>query len=88
MSEPAAFERARALKRFTAGSVGDMAVIVSEQEAFEVLDYLEETASPQDFDLATLGADIHEARLTANPWLVLDHITIAGVPIARRIELH
>lgn len=88
MNEPAPFERARAVKAFAKGTVGELAVVLSQQEAFEVLDYLEATASPTQFDLVTLGADIHEARMSANPWLVLDHFTIEGVSMTKRIELH
>lgn len=88
MNEPAAFERARALKRFSAAPAAELAVVVSESEAFEVLDYLEATATPERFCIEKLSADIAEARLLCNPWFVLEHISIEGIPIARALELH
>lgn len=88
MTEPAVFARARILREFNAGAIFEVAVLASDAEAFEVLDYLEHAATAKDFDLAALSAGIEEARMASDPWLVLEHILIEGVPMVRKLELN
>ena len=87
---PLVLERANALRRY-AKAVGaritDLQVTITTAEAFDVLDAIEASA---DYlcDASLLLDDLARARMAGNPWLVLDHWVVMGVPRAPVERLH
>ena len=84
--KPAALEKASALHRFAAMTgqpPKDFAVIATLGEGYELLDYLASGGCGRMRDHELLLADIEEAKLAGDPWLVLNDWKIAGLKILR-----
>lgn len=86
MSKPAAITKAEQLAHYAKGQgspLNTWMVSVTLGEAYELLDHLAQGGLGQFVNHDQLVEDIQEAKLLANPWLVLDHFQLFGMPIAR-----
>lgn len=90
---PAAVERAQALIRHArhVGAPLDQFVLpVSKAEGFELVAWLrtDSAEAQQPLDYRQLDEDIAHARQIDDPWFVLNHFSLFGLPIVRREDLH
>lgn len=86
MNKPAAISKAEMLAKYAQGQGSPLStwlVVVTRGEAYELLDHLAEGGMGRFANHDQLVEDIKEAKVLANPWLVLDHFQLCGMSIAR-----
>lgn len=86
---PRAIRKAECLARFVTHSgapQSEFVVSVTQEEAFELLDYLLECERTGDDSV--LRSDIATAIKHGNPWPVLENFNLLGFPITRAEWLH
>jgi hypothetical protein len=91
MIPPAAIAKAESLRAFAleqGAQLETFGVCLSLGEGYELLDYLAAGGLGRFLHHDQLVADIEEARVKANPWLVLDHFQLAGLSIIRADSLN
>lgn len=91
MSTPAAILKAESLRKFALGQgspLADFQLLVSESEAFELLDYLADPSATRCEADELLLLDIAEAKLKRDPWPVLEHFRVLGLEIKPVRALH
>ncbi len=90
---PAAVDRAEALVRhirYLGAPPDQFVVCVSKVEGFELMAWFRsgQAAMADSVNLRRLDEDIEEALSIDDPWLVLQHFSLYGLPIVRIEELH
>lgn len=87
LPEPAALRKAKALERHLVGNTLGASVSLTDEEAWEFLEYLPSLLHPDAQD--EYEFDLSMAKLAGNPWQMLDPtFTVLGFAITRVADLH
>lgn len=88
---PIALEKAESLARFAKGQgtpLNTFALVLTQAEAYELLDYLAAGGLGRYQDHARLVLDILDAKAAGNPWPILAHFQLKGFDIVSDQVLH
>ena len=71
--------------KYLGAPLKEFAVLVSLAEGFELLTWILEQRDDQTIDQVLLQSDAAVAIATGDPWYVLEHFTLKGLPIFRAL---
>ena len=85
-SRPSAFSKAESLRAFAlaqGAQLSTFVLVLTDAEGLELIDWLVEE-NPDE----TLALDAAIARRTGNPWEILAHFHLIGLPLAPPMSLN